>query len=133
MAHTLEHDEPYRQLTGRVSGTQPFLTPPEVAKQLRVTPQKVITWIRRGELGAVNVSDRVRPRYRVNRVSLNKFLERRKVRPPSPAEDSARWIHVSVSGLLIPRNAHWLRAGRPGVTEAGGCDVASRKDSRIPV
>jgi hypothetical protein len=56
MTHSLEHDEPYRERTGGVSGAQPFLTPPEIAKLLRVTPQKVITWIRRSELGAVHVN-----------------------------------------------------------------------------
>jgi excisionase family DNA binding protein len=90
MTHSLEQHERYREQSGPVSGAPPFLTPPEIAKLLRVTPQKVITWIRRGELEAVNVSDRVRPRYRVSRESLNEFLERRKVRPPPPSPPRRR-------------------------------------------
>jgi excisionase family DNA binding protein len=59
------------------------LTPPEVADQLRVSPDKVLTWIRSGELRAVNVVKRVggRPRYRVSVDDLAAFMERRAVVP----------------------------------------------------
>lgn len=61
-----------------------FLTPPEVAKLLRVSTEKVLGWIRRAELRAVNVSNSSRPRYRVSRDSLDEFLESREVQPPAP-------------------------------------------------
>ena len=59
------------------------LTPPEVADQLRVSPDKVLSWIRSGELRAVNVAKRLggRPRYRVSIEDLAAFMERRAVVP----------------------------------------------------
>jgi excisionase family DNA binding protein len=56
-----------------------MLTPPEVAKRLRVTADKVRAWIERGELAAVNVVDRLggRPRWRISAEALAEFEERR--------------------------------------------------------
>jgi excisionase family DNA binding protein len=44
-----------------------WLTPPEIAKELRCRTSKPIRWIEAGELPAVNVSEGARPRYRVRR------------------------------------------------------------------
>lgn len=64
---------------------EPFLTPPEIARLLRVSPEKVIGWIRRAELKAVNVSNSTfRPRYRVSRECFEEFLQSREVPPPLP-------------------------------------------------
>jgi len=62
----------------------PYLTPPEVAKLLRVRIDKVRGWIRRGELAAVDVSETIggRPRYRIARDDLDAFLRRRQVTTP---------------------------------------------------
>lgn len=73
-----------------IDGTQPFLTPPEVAKMLRVSAEKVLGWIRQGELKAVNVSLRTRPRYRISRKSLDDFLRLREVQPPPPRSRERR-------------------------------------------
>jgi len=59
-----------------------FLTPPEIARRLRVSPEKVLGWIRRAELTAINVSNATRPRYRISPESLERFLRSREV--PSP-------------------------------------------------
>lgn len=64
--------------------SQVFLTPPEVAKRLRASNQKVLGWIRRAELRAVNVGNGSRPRYRISPDSLAYFLESREVPAPSP-------------------------------------------------
>lgn len=61
-----------------------YLTPPEVATRLRVDAHKVLGWIRRGDLRAINVSDGWRPRYRVSHDDLEAFLRRREVQPPPP-------------------------------------------------
>jgi excisionase family DNA binding protein len=62
---------------------KPYLKPTEIAKLLRVSQDKVLGWIRRAQLRAVNVSDSVRPRYRVSQESLDDFLKAREVvRPP---------------------------------------------------
>ena len=58
---------------------RPCLTSREVAKLLRVSPDKVLGWIRRGQLKAVNVSNRVRPQYRVGQDDLDAFLAAREV------------------------------------------------------
>ena len=60
-----------------------WLTPPQVAAQLGVDPGKVIGWIRRGELTAVNVAESLggRPRYRISPDALKDFLKRRQTGP----------------------------------------------------
>lgn len=66
------------------------LTPPEIATRLRVSPEKVLGWIRRGELRAINVSDGNRPRYRINPDDLEAFLNRREVQPPPRIQRRSR-------------------------------------------
>jgi len=36
---------------------EPYLTPPEIAKLLRVSSEKVLGWIRKADLNAINVSE----------------------------------------------------------------------------
>jgi excisionase family DNA binding protein len=48
---------------------------------LGVNRDKVLRWIRSGELKAANVSDATRPRYRVAREDLQRFLEARSAAP----------------------------------------------------
>jgi excisionase family DNA binding protein len=50
------------------------LTVEEVARQFRVTPETVRTWIRSGELDAVDVGGK----YRIYRADLDDFKERRR-------------------------------------------------------
>ncbi len=62
------------------------LTVPEVAKLLRVSPDKVLSWIRSGRLRGYNIAEREngRPKYRINRDDLDAFANRRcVVRPAS--------------------------------------------------
>lgn len=61
-----------------------YLTPPEVAARLHVSPTKVMGWIRKAELRAVNVGNGIRPRYRIAPESLAAFLKVREVQPPVP-------------------------------------------------
>lgn len=69
---------------GKNHANEAYLTPPEIAKLLRVSQDKILGWIRRAELRAINVSNRSRPRYRVSRESLEAFLNARAVHPPPP-------------------------------------------------
>jgi Helix-turn-helix domain len=66
-----------------------WLSPPDVAAQLGIDPEKVIGWIRRGELNAVNVAAGHlggRPRFRINPDDLAEFLRRRStLSAPKPA------------------------------------------------
>jgi excisionase family DNA binding protein len=63
----------------------PGLTVTEVARRLRVSPDKVRSWIARGELAAVNTAAALcgRPRWIVPPDQLAKF-ERRRVSGPAP-------------------------------------------------
>lgn len=54
------------------------LTPPQVAKLFGVNPDKVLSWIRKGELHAVNVTaNGGRPKYRIASADLEAFKLRR--------------------------------------------------------
>lgn len=57
------------------------LTVPEVAKLLRVHRDKVLAWIRSGRLRGFNVAEHEggRPKYRINQVDLEAFIERRAI------------------------------------------------------
>jgi excisionase family DNA binding protein len=61
-----------------------YLTPPEIAKLLRVSSEKVLGWIRKAELTAINVGEGSRPRFRIRREDLDSFLRSREVQPPEP-------------------------------------------------
>jgi excisionase family DNA binding protein len=62
------------------------LTPLEVAQLWGVSPCTIMTWIRNGELRAINVARRLgrRPRYRIDVSDLEAFERRRSVQPPPP-------------------------------------------------
>jgi hypothetical protein len=59
------------------------LTPPEIARRYGIHPDKVLGWIRRGELRAVNVAanPRGRPRWRIDPIDLEAFEQRRSAQP----------------------------------------------------
>lgn len=63
-----------------------FLSPPAIAERYGVDPAKVLCWIRRGELRAVNVATNNggRPRYRISPADLAVFEAARAVTPPAP-------------------------------------------------
>ena len=63
-----------------------WLTPPQLARQLRIEPPKVIAWINRGELRAVNVADRTggRPRWRISPDAVDEFMRPRESKTPAP-------------------------------------------------
>jgi excisionase family DNA binding protein len=66
-------------------GPSGLLTPPQVAKQLGVSADKILGWIRKGELHATNVATGGggRPRYRISDEELAEFQRtRQNVKPP---------------------------------------------------
>lgn len=69
-----------------------YLTPPQIAKTLGVTAEKVIGWIRRGELRASNIATNLggRPRFIVAPADLAAFLESRRPQPPAPRQQRRR-------------------------------------------
>lgn len=68
-----------------------FLTPPAVAKMLGISAEKVHTWIRNGDLRAVNVTTKLggRARWRIRRTDLEAFLAMRE-NPPRVVRPSRR-------------------------------------------
>lgn len=68
---------------GEATRIRKKLTPPDIAKAWGVSPDKVLAWIRNGELKAINVATKVglsRPRYKIDPKDLAAFEERRTVR-----------------------------------------------------
>jgi len=63
-----------------------FYTVPELARALRVDQEKVLTWIHRAELGAMNVAELAtgRPRWRVPREAWEAFAAKRSNGAPKP-------------------------------------------------
>lgn len=63
--------------------TAPALTPPQVARLLAVSPDKVLAWIAAGELAAFDVRGpgATRPRWRIEQTALDAFRNRHSVRP----------------------------------------------------
>lgn len=54
-----------------------YLTPPQVGKMLGVNADKIVSWIRAGLLRASNVSDGIRPRWRIAPQDLQAHLTAR--------------------------------------------------------
>jgi hypothetical protein len=63
-----------------------LITPPELARRYGVSPEKIITWIRSGELHAVDLATKLggRPRYAISEEDIVAFEGRRAVVPPAP-------------------------------------------------
>lgn len=61
-----------------------WLSPPQVAELLGVAHDKVLRFVREGELRAVDLSTHrgKRPRWHISREDLDKFLARRSNSPP---------------------------------------------------
>jgi len=85
---------PYAKRTNRRN-----LTPPEVAERLGVAPEKVVAWIRKGELRAINVANRgcVRPRYSISPEALEDFENSRLVVPDGGLSTTQRLRRTSVA------------------------------------
>jgi len=74
------------------------LTAPEVARRLRVSPDKIVAWIKAGELQGFNVALRRngRPRYRI---SLDALLDFERRRAGADSQPSARRRQSSISTI----------------------------------
>jgi excisionase family DNA binding protein len=68
------------------------LTQPEVAQLWGVSVGTIMTWIRNGELRAINVAKRLggRPRYRIDVADLTDFENRRAYQPDAPVSRRQR-------------------------------------------
>ena len=61
------------------------ISPPQLARRYGVSPDKVLTWIRSGELRAMDASTKRggRPRYLIDEDDIRAFEDGRAVVPPS--------------------------------------------------
>jgi hypothetical protein len=64
-----------------------YLQPADIAKLLAVSPKKVRSWCRSGQLRAANLNDNRRPRWVILRADLDEFL---RTRQPEPKQPSSR-------------------------------------------
>lgn len=64
----------------------PYITPPAIARRFGITHEKVMHWIKSGQLKAVNIATRPtgRPRYVVAETELQAFENRRASVPMTP-------------------------------------------------
>ena len=66
------------------------LTPSEVAKQLKKSPDAVLAWIKSGELKASNLATGRKPRWTVTKSDLAAFLKSKQAPAPAPPKPRAR-------------------------------------------
>jgi len=74
------------------------LTPPKLAKEWGVAPEKILGWIHTGELPAINAASRLgaRPRYLIDRVGIAIFEKRRSATPPPPVSRRRKHLEEGV-------------------------------------
>ena len=69
------------------------VTPPELAERWGVNPDKIIFFIRSGELRAIDASllpGQGKPRYLIDEADIEAFELRRQVQPPMPTPKRKR-------------------------------------------
>jgi hypothetical protein len=75
-----------------VSTDRTWFTVSEIADRYRCGPEKVLGWLRSGELSGVNIAARVggkKPRWRISAEALANFERRRSAVPPSETGPNA--------------------------------------------
>jgi hypothetical protein len=67
-------------------------SPPQIAQSRGIDANKVVGWIKSGELKAINAATSLggRPRYLVSDTALDDFDRRRAVIPPAPSAPRRR-------------------------------------------
>jgi len=83
-------------------------TPPKLAKRWGIDPGKVLTWIRAGELRAIDASSQQggRPRYLIDERDIETFEERRAVASsPTAARRHQRRQAAGVIEFFGPNGA----------------------------
>lgn len=62
------------------------ITPPELANRWGISPDKVLNWIRKGDLKAINVASahNIRPTYRITEDAIEAFSSQRQPIPQTP-------------------------------------------------
>lgn len=69
--------------------SESFITPNQLAKTLGIKADKVLAWIRSGQLVAINVAENPngqRPRWRIDQDEVTRFLKSRQTKPTETAK-----------------------------------------------
>lgn len=79
-----EDDGPHEQTSESEDEAPKFYTPPQLAKEWGLDADKILGWIRSGQLIAVNMATTTggRPRYRISAEEAQAFQKRRSNSPP---------------------------------------------------
>lgn len=77
------------------------VTPPELAAEWGISPAKVVAFIRRGELRAINVANAhcSRPRYLIDRADIERFEKARQVIPDGGRSPTQRLRRKTQAGV----------------------------------
>lgn len=77
--------------TAELSGGQMITyTPATAAKALRVSRNRIMAWIRTGNLTAANLGDGTTTRYRITQSAIDDLLDRRAVKPAATRQARSR-------------------------------------------
>lgn len=90
-----------------------FFTPTQLAKEIGVAPEKILAWIRKGELRAINIAERRngRARWRVSSDDWAAFLDSRaNSKPASKPAPKRRQAERSDDPELQRLAAKYLRS-----------------------
>ena len=82
-----------RQLIATAAADKPdgqYLVPSEVADLLRVSENKILSWIRDGRLTATNVNDTGRPSYRVHPDDIRNIATPEPTKPKRRKQDTGK-------------------------------------------
>jgi hypothetical protein len=76
----------------RAGAKRDKLTPPRLADKWGISPEKVLGWIRTGELRAINIAalQGGRPRYLIDEADLADFEKRREAKTSPPLQSRKR-------------------------------------------
>jgi len=91
-----------QELRDTVNVSRAKLTPPQLARLWGISPDKVLNWIRSGELRAINVAATPggRPRYLIDRTDVQAFETRRAVVAVIPLHRRKKPISKDVIGFF---------------------------------
>jgi excisionase family DNA binding protein len=108
----------WKKMKQQYSGEGTWITPPQVARQFAVSVEKVLAWIRNGELRAMNVAQRLggRPRWRISPAALEEFIKRRESAASPPVQksrSSINWSSVDGRGKVIREDDGRIAANIP--------------------
>ena len=87
-----------------MEATKKYQSPPDVAKKLGVNPAKVLGWIERGELAAIDVTHNHgtgRPRWRITPEALADFEQTRSSSTQPSPRQPRRGNHVKPKRIYV--------------------------------